>query len=110
MLAGTARVGNEPVALDDDRELRLRHLDRDVRREAGRVGEAVVAVPDRSPAPGADDELVEDEPAAITLEAVGAEDRKRVAALASRRNAIGDQLGQRAVERIEHSEARNAAH
>ena len=47
-----------------DRELRLGHLDRDVRSQAGGVREAVVAVAGRRPAPGADDELVEDEPVA----------------------------------------------
>ena len=85
MLAGAARVGHEPVALDDDRELRLGHLDRDVRGEAGRIREPVVAVADGRAAPGADDELVEDE-AIAALGTVGAEDGERVAALARRRD------------------------
>ena len=78
--AGAARVGHEPVPLDHDRVLGLGDLDRDVRGEARRVREAVVAVRLRRAAPGADDELVEDE--ALAVGPFGAEDRERVAALA----------------------------
>ena len=70
-----------------------------------RVREAVVAVADGRRAPGADDELVEDE-AARPSGPLGAEDRERVAALAGRRHAVGDQLRERAVDRVEHPEAR----
>ena len=80
MQAGAARVGHEPVPLDHDRVLGLGDLDRDVRGEARRVREAVVAVGLRRAAPGADDELVEDE--ALAVGPLGAEDRERVAALA----------------------------
>ena len=62
----------------------------------------------RRGAPGADDELVEDEAAA--LRSLGAEDRERVAALSGGRDAIGDQLGERAVHRVEDPEPRDAAH
>ena len=63
--ARPAAVGNEPVALDPDRELRLGHLDRDVRRRRRRVAEPVVAVGGRPRAPGADDELEVDERLAV---------------------------------------------
>ena len=72
---GAARVGHEPVALDHDRELGLRDLDRDVRGEARRVRQPVVAVVLGRAAPGADDELVEDE-AVAAVGALGAEDRR----------------------------------
>src|SRR5205814_3193908 len=73
VLAGAAAVGNEAVALDADRELRLRDLDRDVRGEARRVRQAVVAVVLGGAAPGADDQLIEDE-AAAARRPVGAEE------------------------------------
>ncbi len=60
-------------------------------------------------APGADDELVEDEPVAA-LRTVGAEDGEGVPALPGGRDPVGDQLRERAVERVEHPEARDAAH
>ena len=42
--------------------------------------------------------------------ALGAEDGERVAALARRGHAVGDQLRERAVDRVERAEAGDAAH
>ena len=106
--AGAAGVGHEPVALDDDRVLLLGHLDGDVRGEARRIREPVVAVRLRRAAPRADDELVEDEAAAAGP--VGAEDRERVPALPGRGHPLRDQLRERTVDRVEDAEARHAAH
>ena len=106
---GPAGVGHEPVPLDDDRELRLRHLDGDVRGEAGGVREPVVPVPGRRAAPRPDDQLVVDVPVAAAGP-VGAEDGERVAALARGRHPVGDQLRERAVERVDHAKAGDAAH
>ena len=63
--ARAARVGDEAVALDDDRPLGLGDLDRHVRDRRARVREPVVAVATGPAAPRADDELVVDERLAV---------------------------------------------
>ena len=89
--ARAAAVGDEPVALDHDRELGLGNLDRDVRRGCSRVAQPIIAVCGRSRTPRPDHELEVDE--RLRLGILSREDRERVAALPGRGHPVRDQLG-----------------
>src|SRR5262249_49905690 len=107
MLARTSGVRHVAVALNEERILRLDHLDRIVGEVDHARAAGVHAVLGGSPAPGAEEELEEYERPPLAI--VAAEADAGVTAHLTGEDAVGGDLGQRAEERVGEAEAGEAA-
>src|SRR5262249_56271971 len=107
MLARASGVRHVAVALDEERVLRLDHLDGIVGKVDHARAAGIDAVPSGAAAPGAEEELEEHEWPPLAI--VAAEADAAVAAPLAGEDTVGGALGQRAEERVGETEAGAAA-